>query len=54
MRQLLALVVISSLAARLVEVSYWTPRPIGIFTPGAIAAFAACALSVLYLLRKEA
>jgi len=53
MRQLLAFAVLLSLAARLVEVSLATARPVSFFTPGGIAALAASTLCVLYLFRDE-
>lgn len=53
MRQLLALIILCMVAARLVEASLASTHPLSVLAPGAIGALAASMASVLYMFRDE-
>ena len=52
MRQLIALVVICTMAARIVEASLATSHPLSLLAPTTIGALTASTMCVFYMFRK--
>ena len=53
MRHVLALVLLCTLAARVVEASLASAHPLSVLAPGTIAALTSCTLCLLYMFRND-